>query len=678
MADVPGQSSTLTLSSTTSLFMSMDTAFMNRFWGQQEAGFQVIQTRLAHSLTTLQELLTFYKERVAIEKEYNKRLDKLVSSITLGSGETGSILVALEKLQNESAHMVKQNQKFIKSVAFHNYEKLSSFYSSYKSNVSKVEGHMQKVLSKKRDFFTHLEAIKDKYRIECHLIKTLLLQCQTTWGKELEKNKAKLLKAEKNAAVLKDQYMKCIHKCTDIHEVWVRDWRAALLNVYQLEIERIQICKLNCFNFCNHIASLCVDWDQLVDVARTSFASVLAPKDIHDFAEVHGTGNKIPKAPTFIDFAQGYEEDLDSPDFDLADFKDPDFSHILTRTFSTQSAPSSNQASPTKSSPKRQNNDQTSPSRGMNGGLLVPQNKSLPPIKEPNGSGELRKQLSQTSNYTSGPEDKHEDVFDSSKKFHESNGLDYSNPTNYTSQTTRSWASPRKKERLEVQERINRRLQDWTNTFQPPPPHPEKPNVPITKDFSMDFIAKALEDLNTGGNGDVNQFRRSVRSQASNGDATFKNHRPLSDFVDDSRENATRYGSISFKPPQQARPKSMVDSVMDEGDLMRTVVERTPVKPQSKRFSLQSPTKSYMDLHSMVDKVTPGSLHEYVAKAKALYTYNAREEGELSFKKGWNMYVLHKQEDNWYVCELAGNCGSGAGNVGLVPYNYVKEGDHLF
>lgn len=660
--------------------MSVETAFVNRFWGQQEAGFQVIQTRLAHSLTTLQELLTFYKERVAIEKEYNKRLDKLVSSYTLGSGETGSIKVALEKLQNESGNMVRQNQKFIKSVSFHNYEKLSSFYGNYKHNVSKMESHMQKVLSKKKDFFTHLEAIKDKYRIECHLIKTLLLQCQTTWGKELEKNKAKLIKAEKNAGVLKDQYLKCIHKCTEIHDVWVRDWRAALLNVYQLEIERIQICKLNCFNFCNHVASLCVDWDQLVDVARTSFASILAPKDIHDFAEAYGTGNKISKAPKFIDFAEGYDDDSESQDFELADFKDPDFSQILTRTFSTQSAPSSKQTSPTKRSPKRNNVESGSPTRATNGGLLVPQNKSLPPIKEPNGNGELRKQLSQTSNYTSGPEDKH-DVFDSSKKFRESNDLDYSNPTNYTSQTTRSWASPRKKERLEMQERINRRLQDWTNTFQPPPPQPEKPAVSINKDFSMDFIAKALEDLNTGGNGDVNQFRRSVRSQAKDNDhVSYRNHRPQSDFVDDSREQATRYDSISFKTPQKPRPKSMVDSVMGEDDLMRTVVARTPMKPQtqSKRFSLQSPTKSYMDLHSMIDKVTPASGHEYVAKAKAIYTYSAREEGELSFKKGWNMFVLHKQEDNWYVCELANNCGSDVGNVGLVPYNYVKEGDSLF
>ncbi len=34
--------------------------------------------------------------------------------------------------------------------------------------------------------------------------------------------------------------------------------------------------------------------------------------------------------------------------------------------------------------------------------------------------------------------------------------------------------------------------------------------VPIMKDFSIDFIAKALEDLNLGGNGDISQYRKSV------------------------------------------------------------------------------------------------------------------------------------------------------------------------
>ena len=42
------------------------------------------------------------------------------------------------------------------------------------------------------------------------------------------------------------------------------------------------------------------------------------------------------------------------------------------------------------------------------------------------------------------------------------------------------------------------------------------------------------------------------------------------------------------------------------------------------------------------------------------------------------MYIIHKQEDNWFVCELGDNCLQSSGMIGLVPGNYIVEGDDLF
>lgn len=684
-----------------------DIVFVNRFWGTQDGGFRVIQSRLHHSLATLTELLQFYKDRLAIEKEYNKKMTKLVNSVTLGSRETGSIKVAMEKLQLESNNMLEQNQKFIRSTSLHNFEKLQSFYQTYQKNVNKIEVHMEKILTKKRDSYIHLEASKEKYRSDCNLVKSLQLICQTTWGKELEKNTTKLNKVQLSIHSSRDAYVRAVEKCNEIHEIWVRDWRTALSNIYQLEIERIQVCKLNCFTFCNHIATLCVDWDQLVDMARTSFAKIAAPKDVHDFAEAHGTSDKIPAPPKFIDFSSGYDEDSENVDFNVATFKDPDFAEILTRTFSTQSTPSkgrmpqvmppqngfqpdgySNGYLPSPEKPQPVTTPQRKPPSTL---LSPPKDKSLPPIIQTGSQNQgpeshgLRKQPSQNSAYTSGQDDGNDDdddVFDSHPRNpRSSTGLDFSNPTNYTSNTVRSWASPKKRERLEMQDRINRRLRDWTNELprQAPPPV-EKPNIPIAKDFSMDFIAKALEDLNAGGDGDVNQFRRSVRSQRSQQQHEPQRKRnslqPSSRLIDDSQEIAQRLDSISFHTPTRPRPKSMVESVFQPDDaLPRTVIKK---QPETKRFSLQSPTKSFVDLHSMIDEPQPQAERDYVTKAKAIYSYKSREEGELSFRKGWNMFILHKQEDNWYICELGDNCGSERGNVGLVPYNYIREGDDVF
>ncbi|KAF8004614.1 hypothetical protein HF325_000071 [Metschnikowia pulcherrima] len=252
----------------------------------------------------------------------------------------------------------------------------------------------------------------------------------------------------------------------------------------------------------------------------------------------------------------------------------------------------------------------------------------------------LQKQPSHNSNYTSGAEDRHE-VFD---RMQNSNLSDYSSPTNYLNHTGRSWSSPRKKLAQEVQREINRRLQDLSELYGLPKrvKDERRKSVPLSKDFLIDFIAKALEDLNAGGDGDMNKFRRSVRRESNVQEDS--DHAPALDFVDDSSETAKRFDSITFRSPGRNL----------------------------------SPTKSYTNLQSFVNHVTPVTRNTYVTKAVAKYSYTAREQGELTFKKGWHMFVIHKQEDNWYVCELGENCGENRGLVGLVPYNYVVEGEKVF
>lgn len=710
--------------------MLPEKAFINQFWGLHDGGFEVVQGRIKDSTATLNELLHYYKERVSIEKEYNKKLDKLNASTVLGSGEIGTLKVALDKLQAESQNMVAKHHNFSRSVTLQNYEKLHNFYQIYVKNVAKLETHMHKVLSRKRECRSRLETAKEKFHSQCSQIKSLMLACQTTWGKELDRNTAKLQKLKADVEGSRIHYQGALKTYADIHEVWVRDWSVALLNLYQLEIERIQMCKLNCFSYCNNIALLCVDLDQCADVARNLFAKVAAPKDIHDFAANYGTGDKIPNPPVYVDFANGMDEDdVDAPPYVVANFKDPDYSQILTRTFSVQSG----MAGRFPQSPARLNDSPRADSTHMSNVMTTGSpkqkaavNKSLPPIKEPlvaklppkfnlnseistklpqsgvsrspavqndvfanrdeearaeagNPAMAIRKTPSRNSAYTSGAEDRGE-VFDERNDLQSSNGqLEYSNPTNYTANTGRSWSSPRRKDKLvhDVQDQINRRLRDMTDIFgalsQGPPPM-QKPNVPIAKDFSIDFMAKALEDLNSGGDGDVTQFRRSVKDAndltiAST--STVLQKLPPSDYVDDGDEIATRRDTISFRSPRRK-------STVEPPSFHKQNLSDTVVKKDKRRLLLRSPTKSYTNLNSFVENVTPVTRNKYQTKAVAKYTFNARETGELGFRKGWHMYVIHKQEDNWYVCELGENCGSSRGSMGLVPFNYLVEGDGVF
>jgi SH3 domain. len=81
----------------------------------------------------------------------------------------------------------------------------------------------------------------------------------------------------------------------------------------------------------------------------------------------------------------------------------------------------------------------------------------------------------------------------------------------------------------------------------------------------------------------------------------------------------------------------------------------------------------------MIDQDQTSVTHrKFIVKAIARYTYKPQQHGELFFKKGWQLYIIHKQEDNWFFCELGANADDRAGMVGLVPGNYLVEGNHLF
>ena len=697
-----------------------ETAFVNQFWGAGDGGFRVIQQRIRSAEATLLALLHFYKERISIEKDYAKRLERLVSANALGAAETGSLKIALDKLQNESEQQAADSRTFVSNVAHHNYEKLSAFENMYRRSAGKLESHMKKVLERKNEHFAQLEQAKEKYRAECSQVKSLTLVCQTTWGRELEKNQARLRRAQGSLDPLRAHYQKAVRQHAASHETWVRDWAAALLALYQLEVERLQMCKLNSFSFCNHVASLCVAWDLAADSARLAIAGVAAPRDIADFARAYGTGSEIWRAPDFVEFLEGRAEP--PMEMERAQFADPDYSVVLLRTFSvqTQLMDQTHKALPpvrAQTPPYALGHDADS-THIRPGYLSAPTDHLATTIPGPDvdsGHGPI----SAAQPFTAPVPDLHH-VQDQS---HENSPLrprklpshstfsddmfekaasDYLSPTNYT---VRSWASPRKRTGANAQENINRRLRDMT-TIVAPAREPERPSVPIAKDFSIDFIAKALEDLDAGGNGDVTQFRRSQR-----GAPALEDVRPALDYVDDSQEVATRFGSISFRSPvhepaeerwspegkarQADSPKrwsperrsyerKAPGSANKELGSPERSGARTSFTPSDKhsrslrRSLLMSPTKSYTNLRALVDPVTPVTKSRYVAKAKARYAYTAREDGELSFRKGWNMYVIHKQEDNWYVCELADNCGPLKGTIGLVPFNYVVEGPDVF
>ena len=714
--------------------------FVNSFWGPMDSGFPVLQERLRNGRETLKSLLRFYEERIQIEKEHNKKLERLNGKIQGSFSETGTLKKSLDALGTLNKQMIKDNEKFVKSIALINLDKLNTFYSIYTKKTDKIEHHMGKIHYKLNESWKSLEMVKQKYQDECSLIKSYCLRVKTTWGKELEKNESKLRKLRQSNPATKKHYLEAIQQFKDINQVYLKDWSLTLGEVYQLEVERIQICKINCFSYCNNIATLCVDHDQAVDHARSIFAKVSPPQDLQDFSDYCGTGNKIYSSPNFIDFMLGVSDTGNETGHTVATFESPDHGEILSRSYSSYpnliGAPShkemnhaANYSNPQALTPVQENSEKlrlapyaednemkSSPETFLSPASILPSNKA------------------ETDSVTSKGEDSKNEVFSLNDKnerkgFGNSNGSNYSNPTNYTSTASdssnkeRNWASPRKKGSQfdEFQQQIGKKtkqLPPFPKQYSEPSKEERKTKVPILKDFSIDFIAQALNDLKAGGDGDINKYRRSLRSAGQDGSSKTAPTTPFNASTNSERylnehdEVATRFdpsNSLKFRSSgrlinsdetgsptrvRRIRPRSMLDPVTS--DVFSPTLQKNSSYTQGvgpygdrnnspiklRRSLLKSPTKSYCNLHDLVNNpanhgLTPSG-NSYIAKAKSLYSFKPQQDGEMYFKKGWFMYILHKQEDSWFVCELAANTKQHGGKIGLVPANYIIEGDSLF
>lgn len=64
---------------------------------------------------------------------------------------------------------------------------------------------------------------------------------------------------------------------------------------------------------------------------------------------------------------------------------------------------------------------------------------------------------------------------------------------------------------------------------------------------------------------------------------------------------------------------------------------------------------------------------KYVQVCKALYDYDARTEDEITVKENDTLYVIEKEDDDWWKAQLKQASGEEGGPIGLVPAQYLEE-----
>lgn len=63
---------------------------------------------------------------------------------------------------------------------------------------------------------------------------------------------------------------------------------------------------------------------------------------------------------------------------------------------------------------------------------------------------------------------------------------------------------------------------------------------------------------------------------------------------------------------------------------------------------------------------------KYIAICTALYDYQAQNEEEISFSANNTLYILDKEDPDWYKAQLKVPANLD-GPVGLIPANYIEN-----
>ncbi len=116
-------------------------------------------------------------------------------------------------------------------------------------------------------------------------------------------------------------------------------------------------------------------------------------------------------------------------------------------------------------------------------------------------------------------------------------------------------------------------------------------------------------------------------------------------------------GKDSFKVSANYRSKD--DKGLSESN-SRTPLSNLPIQTNAK------PSAHGLGTNESSVNRTPSASHSKIVIA--LYTYNAKDDGDLSFRKGERLHIIDDTDPDWWLAKHMNN-----NQKGYIPMNYVAS-----
>ncbi|XP_069574225.1 f-BAR domain only protein 1 isoform X5 [Brachyistius frenatus] len=268
--------------------------FQNNFWGEKNAGFDVLYHNMKHGQLATKELAEFVRERAAIEETYSKSMNKLAKMASNGSPQ-GTFApmwdvfrVSSDKLALCHLELMKKMNDLIRDINKYGDEQVKIHRKTKEEMVGTVEAVQALQVQS-----GHLQKSKEGYHTKC--LELDRLRKEGGPQKELEKAELKSKKAAESFAV-------CIEKYNRVGGEFEQKMSESAQKFQEIEETHLRQMKQLIKGYSHSIEDTHVQVGQVHEEFKQNVENIGIDNLIQKFAEQKGTGKERPALVGFEEY----------------------------------------------------------------------------------------------------------------------------------------------------------------------------------------------------------------------------------------------------------------------------------------------------------------------------------------------------------------------------------------
>ncbi|KZO92271.1 hypothetical protein CALVIDRAFT_530249 [Calocera viscosa TUFC12733] len=223
----------------------------------------------------------------------------------LGRDEIGELRNSLDTLKVETEKQAVVHQELAGKMRQELELPVGSFITRQVSHKKTIQATVEKGLKNKQAQEGHVQKARERYESDCLKINSAMAQQTLVQGKELERVRMKLERAQATIGSNEKEYHSFTRALADTTKKWEQQWKDFCDTCQDLEDDRIEFMKDNVWSYANAVSSVCVSDDESCEHIRVSLEQLEVDRDMENFISAYGTGSIIPDPPRFVDFRAG-------------------------------------------------------------------------------------------------------------------------------------------------------------------------------------------------------------------------------------------------------------------------------------------------------------------------------------------------------------------------------------